>query len=119
MINRKEVNVKLEDLDYIKSIEAVNKYMNFGVSGYEDTEEKIAHHKILEDKFIESQNKIEDDFNFIEYVADNQHPNRKRGVLFEKKTMIKVSRTKTKKKSKKFLFPYWIFLFKNQSQLIC
>ena len=100
MINRKEVDVKLEDLDFIKSIEAVNRYMNFGISGHEDDQDKIALHKILEDKYIESQNKIEGDFIFIEHIADDQSHKRKKGAFFEKKIIIKFNRKNTKKRSK-------------------
>jgi len=99
MLNRKEAHVNLDDLDYIQSIEAVNRYMNFGLSGYKDAQDIIAHHKVLEEKYFESQNKIEDNLNIIEYVADNQLPKRKRGALFDKKE-IKVIRTNIRKKSK-------------------
>jgi len=102
MLNKKDVNINLEDLDFIKSIESANKYMNFGLSGHQDAQEKVAHYELLEKKFIESQNKIENNFNVIEYVVDNCLSNRKRGALFEKKALMNVNRTKTKKKSNKF-----------------
>jgi len=46
MTTRKgEENIILEDLDYIKTIQAVEKYMNFGVSGYKDSNEKTLYYK--------------------------------------------------------------------------
>lgn len=99
MINGKEFLLNLEDLDYIKSIKAVNKYMNFGISSLKDSQDKILHYKVLEEKFAESQNKIEDNLDYIEFISDNQFPIRKRGVLFEK-VECNVARVITKKKSK-------------------
>jgi len=100
MTTRKgEENIILEDLDYIKTIQAVEKYMNFGVSGYKDSNEKTLYYKMIQNKFIESQNKIEDHLNIIETIADNQPTNRKRGELFEGKN-IKIINKNFKKKSK-------------------
>jgi len=54
---------------------------------------------MIQNKFIESQNKIEDHLNIIETIADNQPTNRKRGELFEGKN-IKIINKNFKKKSK-------------------
>jgi len=114
MINRTEEDDNLDDLDYVKRIEAVQKFMNFGVSGSYDTQEKILHFKCLQNKIVESQDKVEDQMNIIETIADNQPPKRKRGALFER-IETKASRTSIKRRSIlisfniiKFLFYYFL-----------
>ena len=102
MLNRKGDDINLEDLDYIKNIESVNRYMSYGVSGYSDSQEKVLHYKCLQNKFIESQNKIEDNLNIIETVADNHAPNRKKGDLFNRKDPKNFPRN-AKRRSKKLI----------------
>ena len=86
MINIKEEDDLLNDNDYISSIQSKKKFMNYGVSEFKDAEEKIQHYKQLQNKLIESQEKIEDEFNFIELIANNNHPSkRKKGELFDAK----------------------------------
>ncbi len=92
MINTKDEDGFLNDNDYITSIQSKRRFMNYGLSEYEDAEENIHHYKQLQNKLIESQEKIEEKFNFIETIANNnQGTKRKNGALF-KRIDIKHSR---------------------------
>jgi len=85
MINFKEEEDFLSDFDYIKSIRSKERFMNYGFSQYKDAEDNIHHYKKLQNKFLESQEKVEDEFNLIEKIANNnQSPQRKKGALFDR-----------------------------------
>ena len=86
MINIKEEDDLLNDHDYIISIQSKKRFMNYGLSEYNNAEDHILHYKQLQNKLIESQEKIEDEFNFIETIANNNNPSkRKKGALFNAK----------------------------------
>lgn len=80
---RNKGEIPFEDFDYIRSIEAINKYMDYGLSGSQDDQDNVEHYKFLRKKITESEDAIEKDFTFIETLADNQAPKRKKGNLFE------------------------------------
>jgi hypothetical protein len=97
----KEKKNELDDLDFIKSIQAVRKYINYGVSSYEDSEDRLHHYKLMQNKMKESQEKTEDTFDIIEVVMNKKSPKRARGELFEKKLNYKTEIKKPKKRSNK------------------
>lgn len=102
MINSKEEDDFLSDYDYIKSIQSKRKFMDYGLSEYKDNEENIQHYKKLQNKIYESQEQIEDNLNFIEKIANNNQPiKRKKGELFNRND--NKARRNTKRRGKYYL----------------
>ncbi len=98
MLSKDKIN-DIDDLDFIKSIQAVRKYINYGVSSYKDSEDRLHHYKLMQNKIKESQDTTEDTFDIIELVMNKKDPKRARGELFEKKQVYKNEIKKTRKKS--------------------
>ena len=95
----KEKENEIDDLDYIKSIQAVRKYINYGVSSYQDSEDHLHHYKLMQNKLKDSQDATEDTFDIIEMVMNKKSQKRARGALFEKKD-YKPKKNKDTRKSK-------------------
>lgn len=99
MMSKEKKKDDLDDLDFIKSIQAVRKYINYGVSSYMDSEDRLHHYKLMQNKLKESQDTTEDTFDIIEMLMNKKSPKRARGALFEKKE-YRPDLKKPKKKSK-------------------
>ena len=100
MLTKERKDKFFDDLNLVKNIQSINKLMNYGVSGYQDEEDKVLHYKCLSNKIQESQNNIENHLIIIESIADNRPPKRKPGSLFEIQEHKHINKS-NRKKSKK------------------